>query len=130
MVAQFFLLISLIFINQQSPFTDYRWEQRIIVIDVQMEHATQQLTALLEQEEALKERDLLVFLKKGNELICKNANKPTEVDIRDRYSGVVLIGKDGGIKLKRDRVVATQIIFDLIDSMPMRQSEMRRKSNP
>ena len=130
MVAHFLLLISLLFLDQQSPFAEYRWENRIIVIDEQLEDSAQQLKAFLMQDEALQDRDLLIFLKSGSELICKSADKPTVVDTRNRFSGVVLIGKDGGIKLQRDRVVATQVIFDLIDAMPMRQSEMRRKSNP
>jgi hypothetical protein len=40
---------------------------------------------------------------------------------------VVLVGKDGGVKLKSDERVTIEDVFDLIDSMPMRQHEMRRK---
>lgn len=130
MVAHFFLLISLISMDQQVPFAKYRWAYRIIVIDEQLDDSAQLLEALLAKDEALKDRDLLVFWRSGPELICKNGDQPTIKDTRNRYSGVVLIGKDGGIKLQRDRSVETQVIFDLIDSMPMRQSEMRRKSNP
>jgi hypothetical protein len=38
-----------------------------------------------------------------------------------------LVGKDGGIKLKRGDQVDLREIFGLIDSMPMRQREMRQK---
>ncbi len=38
---------------------------------------------------------------------------------------MVLVGKDGDEKARWNRVVNPQEIFDLIDSMPMRQSEMR-----
>ncbi|MFO7687606.1 MAG: DUF4174 domain-containing protein [Desulfobacterales bacterium] len=37
------------------------------------------------------------------------------------------MGKDGGIKLKRNDQVRLEEIFQLIDSMPMRQDEMRQK---
>lgn len=38
---------------------------------------------------------------------------------------VLLIGKDGGIKMRSARPVAAEDILSLIDSMPMRQQEMR-----
>jgi hypothetical protein len=40
---------------------------------------------------------------------------------------VVLVGKDGGVKLKRADRVALGDIFGLIDSMPMRQHEMLKQ---
>ena len=40
---------------------------------------------------------------------------------------VLLIGKDGGVKLRRDKPVAAFEITALIDTMPMRQDEMRRR---
>lgn len=41
---------------------------------------------------------------------------------------VILIGKDGGIKLKRQSQTRLEDIFSLIDAMPMRREEMRQKS--
>ena len=38
---------------------------------------------------------------------------------------VVLIGKDGGAKLKSDKPLSMQKLIDTIDAMPMRQEEMR-----
>jgi hypothetical protein len=40
---------------------------------------------------------------------------------------VLLVGKDGGVKLRRDTPVAASEITALIDAMPMRQEEMRRR---
>lgn len=55
--------------------------------------------------------------------------------LRDRYDvpvgdySVVLVGKDGTEK-RRDRLpVDAEAIFDTIDAMPMRRSEMRRSGN-
>jgi len=54
-------------------------------------------------------------------------------ELRQRYDipadsdfAVLLIGKDTGVKLRRDRPVTTDELFGLIDAMPMRQSEMQR----
>lgn len=39
---------------------------------------------------------------------------------------VLLVGKDGTVKLRSDKPVAASEINALIDTMPMRQEEMRR----
>ncbi len=39
---------------------------------------------------------------------------------------VILVGKDGGVKLSSARPVSAADIFALIDAMPMRRNEMRR----
>ncbi|MHC4121176.1 MAG: DUF4174 domain-containing protein [Planctomycetota bacterium] len=42
---------------------------------------------------------------------------------------LVLIGKDGTVKLKSEETVSAADLFVLIDSMPMRKDEMRMKAN-
>jgi hypothetical protein len=60
-------------------------------------------------------------------------DRQTADAIRDHFSvpsnkfSLILVGKDGGIKLKRHDHVSLEEVFELIDSMPMRQSEMRQK---
>jgi hypothetical protein len=41
---------------------------------------------------------------------------------------VLLVGKDGQVKLRREQPVATSEITALIDTMPMRRNEMRAVS--
>lgn len=41
---------------------------------------------------------------------------------------VILIGLDGTIKLRQNKPVSTDKLFELIDSMPMRQREIQRKN--
>lgn len=115
--------------DQRSPFDPYRWKNRILVINQEMKGSQNQLDGFLQKTEELDDRDLLVFVQEGDRLICKNAEiKPLSTDTQN-YPGVTLIGKDGGVKLKQDEMVDLQVIFDLIDSMPMRRSEMRRKND-
>jgi hypothetical protein len=42
-----------------------------------------------------------------------------------RGPSVVLVGKDGGVKLRTAAAVPAEELFRLIDSMSMRQAEMR-----
>jgi len=40
---------------------------------------------------------------------------------------VILIGKDGELKLRKELPVELSEIFSVIDAMPMRQREMRER---
>jgi hypothetical protein len=40
---------------------------------------------------------------------------------------ILLIGKDGTVKLRSDKPVSSEDLFALIDSMPMRKREMRNR---
>jgi hypothetical protein len=50
-----------------------------------------------------------------------------EFGVESDAFAVLLIGKDGGVKLRRESPVANDELFALIDSMPMRQQEMRQQ---
>ena len=96
----------------------YRWQNRIILISGDTESSVfQKQTQILNQEnlkQSLAERKLLVITNDQNA-------KQEDFNLK-------LIGLDGGEKLNSSEFVNPQIIFDLIDSMPMRRSEMKRKS--
>ena len=88
---------------------------------------------LRSKEEALQERDLLLFLSTtegvykpdGTKTTLSREDSQSRWNIQNDFTGLLLIGKDGGVKLKQDFIVAPQEIFDLIDGMPMRRAEMR-----
>ena len=83
------------------------------------------------------ERDLVVFevLEFDPSPVKKDAVDPENVRLlREKFDvdrgefTVILVGKDGGTKLNRKTRTSLKDIFALIDSMPMRQEEMRRKT--
>ena len=51
-----------------------------------------------------------------------------QLRLENRVFQLLLIGKDGTVKLRSEKPVSISDIFGLIDSMPMRQQEMRKKS--
>ncbi len=86
--------------------------------------------------EGVRDRDLLVYriLGQGPSFLGSCQITPPEaVALRRRFGvtrgafTVVLVGKDGTVKLKRQGPTALRDIFGLIDSMPMRQREMQGK---
>ncbi len=50
-------------------------------------------------------------------------------EISDNEFTVLLIGKDGGVKLRQSHPIEAKALLSLIDSMPMRQQEVAQKQN-
>lgn len=113
----------------------YRWQNRIILIFAPAAGDTmyaEQLAAFATREAELADRDVLIGRFPADEQ-GSFAGQPVAqsggVALRERYAvpagdfGLILIGKDGGAKLRADESVSTVRIFALIDSMPMRQQE-------
>ncbi len=115
---------------------DFQWKNRILLLvdtGQDTEALQSQLDELTSDKQALKERDLVIFRVTPDavyfldgSLSKLKANKIFEKCGLDfDFKGTLLLGKDGGVKLKKPFEVPAQAIFDLIDSMPMRRAEMR-----
>lgn len=72
------------------------------------------------ESEAIKDRHLK-FIPADTSLRAQYKIKPEQLT-------VVLIGKDGGEKSRQTDQIDLKKFFALIDGMPMRREEMRRKS--
>jgi hypothetical protein len=75
--------------------------------------------------EGVKERDLrvtVILTESDNSKLMKRYKIQT-----DKFT-FLLIGKDGGEKFRSSKTVDLQRLFSLIDGMPMRQDEMRRRN--
>lgn len=126
--------------QQNDPLAGYRWKNRVILVfdDYQTsEKGAQQLLEFMGQAAGIVDRDLIVL--KVDQYSIKDAMTDEYIfsestAIRSAYKvpsdefAILLVGKDGGVKLRSDKMVSSEEIFALIDGMPMRQSEMRRKN--
>jgi hypothetical protein len=120
--------------------TQFQWKNRLLLIFAPDENDSffkKLQSEIIAQKAEVEDRDLLVFevLGRGSSRINTTHLNQVNVDsIRRRFSvpqrsfRVILIGKDGGIKLKRDDQTNLEAIFELIDSMPMRKDEIRQKN--
>jgi len=116
-----------------------RWKNRVLVLfspsgsDPSFRSQKQGLDFSAED---VLERDLMVLeiiekgqSRAGNQLLSEKSVQT----IRKRFGvqagafQVLLIGKDGGVKLRSSEPVSMKDLFGLIDSMPMRQQEMESK---
>jgi hypothetical protein len=82
----------------------------------------QQHAALDRDAAALRERDVVV-----QDMTSEAAQRkwPDLAGKSEVIFQVLLIGKDGGVKLRRATPVTASEITKLIDTMPMRRREMR-----
>ena len=120
-----------------SPLEPYRWRQRILLTFARThaDPAISEIDASFRSHAIeARDRDLLtgsVGAISGH--IGRDDLTPRQVaDLREQFGvgmdqfAVILIGKDGIEKLRLGSVPQPREIFALIDSMPMRQQEMRR----
>jgi hypothetical protein len=123
--------------------SQYTWKNRLLLLfapDRSHPYFESLQQALMERRADAMVRDLVVFeiLASGTSRVDgADIDSNTSRSLQERFQispsdfSVILIGKDGGIKLKRGEQTNLEDIFGLIDSMPMRQEEIRDKSrNP
>lgn len=104
--------------------SQYRWKHRILIIFApEASHEAYRVfdESLTRRSEDVLDRNLIVFRVfedgEGQDLRRRFRPKPGGFTL-------ILIGKDGGVKLRGEHGADLQDIFDLIDSMPMRKAEM------
>ncbi|MDP9573072.1 DUF4174 domain-containing protein [Agrobacterium cavarae] len=133
------LLVALIFVLVSSQvfamnsLSDLTWKKRVIIVfaDAGDKRLERQVKILTDQRPELEERDLVVIsvvneeasIAFGNVAELAAAELRDEAGVKKGSFQVILVGKDGGIKLRSDTVVPEVELFDVIDRMPMRQAE-------
>lgn len=123
----------------EMDFEQFKWKKRLLLVFAPQ--SSDPLFAALQREistrkNEVENRDLVIFeiLELGaSRMNGAELDPHTAAVLRKRFDvspkafALILVGKDSGIKLKRDDFNGLEEIFRLIDSMPMRQNEMRHK---
>ncbi|MEM6407263.1 MAG: DUF4174 domain-containing protein [Pseudomonadota bacterium] len=102
---------------------DFLWEKRPIVVfaDTPRDPAfIRQLELLADRPEALSARDVVILTDTD-----PNALSELREKLRPRGFMLVLIGKDGGVKLRKPFPWDVRELSRAIDKMPLRQQEIR-----
>lgn len=103
--------------------SEFRWKKRPVLVFADSEDDPayiEQLELLGQRPDALLERDVVVLTDTDPE-----ARSPLRLKMRPRGFMLVLVGKDGGIKLRKPFPWDVREITRSIDKMPMRQREIR-----
>ena len=112
---------------------NYLWKKRILIIFQDDSNTAEQQRKIIDKDiQEMLERDIIVIgFGKFNDNLYERYMDLEK--IREEYSisnkdKIVLIGKDGSIKKKWNKPVSTDKLFSIIDAMPMRKAEMRKKN--
>lgn len=140
----FFILITLTAWTPRETLsmdlTKFQWKNRLLFLfaeDANDQFFKNLQRQIMAQKAEVDDRDLIVFelpAKGPARMGATPLDQPQADSIRDHFDipgnafSLILVGKDGGIKLKRSDPVDLSAVFGLIDSMPMRQNEMRQKN--
>lgn len=145
-MARFLLLFSLFLSStacvmaQTSLLKEYRWNNRIVLLNAADDSSVQlqqQMDWIHTAADGYRERDLVVISMEVDGTRDVLRDKSLSIDpiaLRKRYGVVegafsfLLIGKDGGIKLQSTEAVSSERLFAIIDAMPMRRQEMRSRN--
>ena len=142
-----FLFLALSFLSflwiptplQAQDFSNYQWENRVLLVIYSAEEDSlrKQQECILEMDEAgLNDRRIKVFFIGEEEYTLWGGMKDTlsfearsfleSYEVKD--FAVLLLGLDGGMKLKTSSPIELSQLFSLIDRMPMRRAEMKTKN--
>jgi hypothetical protein len=128
-----------------DPLSAYRWKHRLLVLyvpDTESGRATLRTfrASLDDRMEDVLERDLLVVpvgdLPRPDDVLrpAVDVGAPGRSHVRRRFdlqgreAQLLLIGKDGEMKARQSgAMLDLERVFELVDSMPMRQAEMQRR---
>ena len=109
--------------------TPYFWNNRIIVLNLtDFEHKKMKEDFIKKKCEIIN-RKLKIFVKKDNFFIDLEDNKIKVFPYFKFQLKVVLIGIDGEIKYQSKILESFERYFNLIDDMPIRQTEWKGDSN-
>jgi len=128
---------------QGQHLDEYHWENRILLVKTKNERSEKyrdQLEEFRGATEALKERKIILYQIVGSQYdlidyanINHRESGALSNEMTDRILNhnnqfeIILIGLDGGIKYRKTELLPTEDLFSIIDSMPMRSAEMRKK---
>lgn len=135
----YLIKLLIVMMIQNNPIEAHKWEKRVLIVSASSHTNVgykRQNQILEKDKKGTKERDLIIYrlyddhwLDPKNESLSKKQSDAIyrEYNIQRGTFSVLLIGKDGGIKMHKEDIISTKEIFKLIDSMPMRQQEMRKQ---
>ena len=136
-MINFLCLFSLMSVQSNMlTLDDLRWEKRIVVTFSNDQKINETLEdELKDSNHEINDRDIIYFLISPTTTLSNSESYLSLEDLgylihehfnnEDQFK-VILIGKDGGVKMEKNNF-DLQYIFQLIDSMPIRQREMKAK---
>lgn len=105
--------------------SEFRWKKRPVLVFADSEDDPafiEQMALLRARQDALETRDIIVLTDTD-----PAARTALRLKMRPRGFMLVLVGKDGGVKLRKPFPWDVREISRSVDKMPMRQREIREE---
>ena len=129
--------------NNSFSLQEFEWERRILVIaapDRNAEAYRNSLTMLESNRSGMEERHMLIVLLPDSaepSLMLKAGDQPeidpqklrNQLNLKPDQLSFLLIGKDGGVKMREQDSLSLKSVFNRIDQMPMRKQEMKKQGD-
>ncbi len=133
-------LIAMTYTIQAQDIASHKWKNRLVLIltdDIGNATFENQIQELKEDIDGLNERKLLIYqidpsrYKIGFNKSDWTASKTLYEKFKEEETTfeVLLIGLDGGIKLRQSELLTREKLYAIIDGMPMRRAEIRNQRN-
>jgi hypothetical protein len=116
--------------------SQHLWKNRVILILSEDNAAFQrQMLAFKANEKGMYERSLIVYHLKSDEYeqvmpkgdVQRSMNLFKKNNQANVSFELILIGLDGGIKLRQKEFLSCEKLFAIIDSMPMRSADIKNR---
>lgn len=118
-------LLAAAALAQDEPLAAYLWEKRVVVVfsdSPKDPRFTRQMEDFAQREADTADRDVIVLTD-----TAPRENGPLRRELRPRGFMMVLIDKDGEIKLRAPHPMAVDALTRMIDRTPMRQQEVEER---
>ena len=138
MTQKIYLFAMLVLFGTSISFAQdleqYEWKDRVLIVKAKNSALIQQQIDVLNKDlKGLKERKLIVYKVTPNQYAkgiksdnwIPNKTFYTKLRRTSREFEVILIGLDGGVKLRQTLLLSKEKLFALIDGMPMRRQELK-----
>ena len=112
----------------------HRWNQRVLIVTAKnISLLKEQMDSLTKDIQGLQERKLAIYqvtpngYAKGTRMTnwTKTKDFYQKITKRKKNFEVILIGLDGGVKLRQTELLTLEKLFTFIDGMPMRRAEIK-----
>ncbi len=117
----------------------YIWKNRVLIVFANSDKNSdyqKQMSLISEAKAGFAERHLIVFSVFENYGLnpayqnldaqaCRKLHEKFKVE-KNTFT-IVLIGKDGGEKYRKNAILTNEELFAVIDAMPMRKAEMKHE---
>ena len=119
---------------------NFEWENRVLIIGGHGSKFKSQLDQInFESKEFINRNLVVILIEKDSSRISYDGLKTIKaidydstLSIRNKYEfkefKLLLIGKDGGEKYNSNDPININIIYELIDGMPMRKQEIKERN--